>query len=78
MEEFGAVEIVMDYRAMDRCNTACRDAMGDECVCSCEGENHKGAAHWKKWQELASSVLVARGRVIRRTFTITNDGTWVR
>lgn len=45
-ERFGHVDVVLDFRQSERCDTRCQRARGDECTCSCLGENHRGAAYW--------------------------------
>jgi hypothetical protein len=65
-ERFGHVDVLLDFRISQRCDTRCRDALGDECVCSCLGENHGGAAYWRHWIEVGETTLVAGGDIQRR------------
>jgi hypothetical protein len=39
-EEFGLVEVITDGSSTERCDTRCREATGDDCVCSCAGSQH--------------------------------------
>jgi hypothetical protein len=65
-ERFGEVDVILDFRARDRCDARCRDAVGDDCVCSCLGENHGGAAYWKRWVPVGETTLIDDGRIVRR------------
>jgi len=65
-ERFGRVDVLLDFRLSERCDTRCRDAHGDECTCSCLGENHGGAAYWRHWIEVGETTLVARSEIRRR------------
>jgi hypothetical protein len=71
-ERWGEVDVILEFREAERCDTRCRDAQGDDCVCSCLGDNHGGAAYWKNWIEMGDTTLVSSGvlqrtrRVIRR------------
>jgi hypothetical protein len=63
---FGHVDVVLDFRTTERCDIRCRDARGDECTCSCLGENHGGAAYWRNWIEVGETTLIAGGAIRRR------------
>lgn len=63
---FGRVDVLLDFRQSERCDTRCRDAQGDDCTCSCLGTNHSGAAYWQDWIEVGDTTLVAQGGIIRR------------
>lgn len=63
---FGHVDVVMDFRTVERCDGRCQRAEDDECTCSCLGENHRGAAYWRNWIEVGETTLVAAGEIQRR------------
>jgi hypothetical protein len=63
---FGELEVVLDFRTRDRCDTRCQEAVGDDCVCSCLGENHGGAAYWKRWIPVGETALISDGQIVRR------------
>lgn len=66
-ERFGEVDVRFDISAADRCNARCRKAAGDECTCSCLGENHGGAGYWKNWRAVGEPTLLpGSNRVYRR------------
>jgi hypothetical protein len=62
---------VLDFRQSERCDTRCQRARGDECTCSCLGENHRGAAYWRNWIEVGETTLVASGDILRRHLRLT-------
>jgi hypothetical protein len=65
-DRFGHVDVVLDFRVAERCDTRCQRAKGDECTCSCLGENHRGAAHWRHWIQVGETTLIASGEIYRR------------
>ena|SRR5260221_6653236 len=40
LNEYGIVEVTTDGGVGNRCDTRCREATGDDCVCSCAGTQH--------------------------------------
>lgn len=70
-ERFGHVDVLLDFRQSERCDTRCQRARGDECTCSCLGENHRGAAYWRNWIEVGETTLVASGGTVRRHLRLT-------
>jgi len=65
-QRFGEVDVILDFRARERCDSRCWQAAGDDCVCSCLGENHGGAAYWKRWLPVGETTLVGDGLIYRR------------
>lgn len=61
-ERFGTVDVYLEFSTQERCDVRCRDARGDDCTCSCLGDNHGGAAYWKDWQEVGETTLIAQNR----------------
>jgi hypothetical protein len=67
LETFGVLEVITDGSSGNRCDTRCREAVGDECVCSCAGSQH------------GSSTLAAGERVVGETTIVdTNITRWRR
>lgn len=67
VKEFHEVEVYTDHRSDERCTTACQNAMGTDCVCSCGGRYHNGGAPVEGWTEIGH-VLV--GNTIREQWTV--------
>lgn len=72
VDRLGAVEVLLDFSLTQKCDKRCRDATGDECVCSCLGVNHGGM--WRAaWFEVGETTLISselrrvRGIVTRET-----------
>lgn len=55
---YGEVDVRVDISAADRCDARCVKATGDECTCSCFGENHGGAGYWKNWTALGEPTPI--------------------
>ena len=67
---YGSVDVDVEFSTSERCDKRCREARGDDCSCSCMGENHGGAAYLKYWLEVGDSTLIAPGQR-RRQFRVT-------
>ncbi len=65
-QRFGEVEVILQFSVTERCDTRCRDAAGDDCTCSCLGENHGGTAYWRNWILVGDTTLVDAARHERR------------
>lgn len=61
--EYGAVDVYADHTARSACGALCREAVGDECDCSCLGENHGGQVWRKEWIKLSEEWLVINVKV---------------
>lgn len=55
---YGRVYVRLEFKASMRCDSRCRDAKGDDCVCSCLGSNHGGAAG-RTWFEVGDTTLIS-------------------
>jgi hypothetical protein len=63
-EKYGTVDVFLEYRATTICDKRCREAVGEDCECSCVGEFH-GNITWAGWIEVGDTVLIKPGRQIR-------------
>ncbi|MER6778513.1 MULTISPECIES: hypothetical protein [unclassified Streptomyces] len=61
-ERFGEVDVYLQFSLLEQCHHKCQTANGDDCTCSCMGENHQGAAYWKRWINVGDDVLVSAER----------------
>jgi hypothetical protein len=58
VERYGKVEVWLEFSLTQKCDKRCRDAHGDECVCSCLGMNHGGI--WgRRWFEVGETTLIS-------------------
>lgn len=68
---YGEVDVILDFRTTERCDTRCTQATSDECVCACAGANHGGLADaLKDWLEVGDSTLISTS-IERRHFRVT-------
>lgn len=68
---FGSVTVQAEFSTAMQCDTRCRGAQGDDCTCSCLGENHQGMATWYRWQQVGDTTLIGTDPVhpiTRRTW----------
>ncbi|WP_344287210.1 hypothetical protein [Streptomyces synnematoformans] len=65
-DRFGEVDVYLEFSTTERCDRRCQRAEGDDCTCSCRGENHGGSAYWQRWVQVGEDTLVSNiGRVER-------------
>ncbi|WIM93135.1 DUF5710 domain-containing protein [Actinoplanes oblitus] len=73
-ERFQRVDVFLDHRDGEPCGPRCRDAAGDDCVCSCLGRNHGGGEFWRRCPDVAAPALVGDSGVRRRHLISTATG----
>ncbi|MFG3600193.1 hypothetical protein [Micromonospora chersina] len=59
-ERFGQVDVVLEFNELERCDTRCRNANGDDCECSCLGFHHGGGL-WHGWIQVGETTLIRPG-----------------
>ena len=59
-KEFGLVDVEIDFKTTVKCDRRCRDAEGDECVCQCLGDNHRGGSLLTGWFQVGETTLIAK------------------
>lgn len=64
--KFGEIDLYLEFSVRQQCDTRCQAAQGDDCVCSCMGENHGGAAYWRRWTHVGDTTLVGDPEVRER------------
>jgi hypothetical protein len=57
LERYGRVYIIQPYREHEKCASACQNAVGHECQCSCMGKYH-GAGNDGSWFEVSDTFSV--------------------
>lgn len=65
VHEYGKVDVYEDHDKTQKCDTRCQNAWGDDCVCSCLGQNHgigagaEGDYFFKnKWLLVGETMLI--------------------
>lgn len=65
-KHFGEVHVYLEFSTTEQCHEKCQTAGGDDCTCSCRGEQHGGGTYWTEWQMVGEGVLIGPvGRVER-------------
>ncbi len=68
--KFGEIDLYLEFSMRQRCDKRCQAAEGDDCVCSCLGENHGGAAYWRHWTQVGETTLVSDPEVRERHYKV--------
>lgn len=67
LNEYGEeVQVIIDGRESEKCDTRCQAAQGADCVCSCGGRYHGGLQAFG-WTPVGDTTLVRPG-IVRQRF----------
>ena len=62
LHRYGFIYVIQPYREQEKCATACLNATGHECQCSCMGANH-GAGTDGSWFEVSETFATRWGEL---------------
>lgn len=74
-DRLGKIDVYMDFRQVERCDTRCRNARGRECTCSCLGKHH-GKGVTRDWRIVSDqhTMLQSSGTIRRHILVGRNWG----
>lgn len=61
LSRFGQVYVIQAYREQQKCASACWNATGYHCECSCMGANHGNGYPGGNWREVSESFALSYG-----------------
>jgi hypothetical protein len=61
LKKYGKLYVVQPYREQEKCATACMNAKGHDCNCSCMGANH-GMGNDGSWFEVSETFATRWGK----------------
>lgn len=61
LRRFGELYIIQPYREQEKCASACMNAIGHECQCSCMGANHGAGGPGAGWIEVSEAFATRWG-----------------
>jgi len=71
----GKIDVYMDFRQVERCDTRCRKAKSRECTCSCLGKHHGcGVTHDWKIVGDGHTMLQSSGTIRRHIIVERDEG----
>ena len=81
---YGAIMRFEDYDGTEKCDLRCQNAEGEECVCSCLGQNHginsdyyEGGEEYSydasQWRKIGFTTLRGQSRTILKMYPLTVD-----
>lgn len=62
MVRFGGAYTIRTVQKLAKCAPACWNALGPDCHCSCEGENHGKGTGGRRWNVINETLAVEWGR----------------
>lgn len=70
-KKLGEVDVFVDFRQAERCDTRCRNARSRECTCSCLGKHH-GNGITRDWKVVSDNhTMVQSSGIVRRHVVVT-------
>jgi hypothetical protein len=60
------VTLYSDYSVVAQCDTRCREAVGEDCECSCLGVDHGSGRMWRRWEIRVGETTILKFRKTRR------------
>lgn len=75
--KLGRVDVYMDFRQSERCDTRCQKAKSRECTCSCLGKHH-GDGITRDWKLVNDSTLILSTGEIRRHIVVLRGSTFTK
>lgn len=72
-QRFGRIDVYIDFRGLERCDTRCKRARGRECDCRCFGKHH-GRGITEGWKLVTDTVEVQPTGVHRRHIVVVREG----
>lgn len=68
----GRIDVYVDCRNSERCDTRCKNAKSRECTCQCLGKHH-GSGITHGWKLVSDTTEVLSTGVTRRHFVVVRD-----
>lgn len=65
----GRIDVYVDFRTAEQCDTRCRNARGQECTCSCLGRQH-GRGITYGWNLVGDTTMVQSSGTVRRHLVV--------
>ena len=73
--KLGKIDVFMDFRSVERCDTRCRNARSRECTCSCLGKSHgQGVTYGWKILNDGHTMQQTTGTIRRHFVAVRNEG----
>jgi hypothetical protein len=64
VHKYGCVEVITDGGVGNKCDTRCREARGDDCICSCAGTQH-GIHHLGPKERVVGETTIIDTTIVR-------------
>lgn len=72
---YGTVHVTAEYSTLEKCDTRCQNATGDDCQCSCLGVRH-GEALQASWKQVGATTLVRSAGIAIVERVLTSTDVW--
>lgn len=69
----GRIDVYVDFRSTERCDTRCKNATSRECTCQCLGKYHGEGGITRGWKVVGDTTEVRSGGIVRRHFLVVHQ-----
>lgn len=73
-DRLGRIDVYVDFRGVERCDTRCKNARSRECDCQCLGKHHGEGGITYGWKLVGDTTEVRSTGVTRRHFVVVREG----
>lgn len=73
-EKLGKIDVYVDFRGVERCDTRCKKATGRECDCQCLGKFHGQDGITHGWKLVGDTTEIMPTGEKRRHIVVTRGG----
>jgi hypothetical protein len=73
-QRLGYIDVYVDFRGVERCDTRCKNARSRECDCQCLGKYHGQGGITHGWKLVGDTTEVLSTDIKRRHFVVVREG----
>lgn len=72
-KRLGRIDVYLDFRGVERCDTRCKNARGRECDCQCLGRTHGEQGITHGWKLVGDTTEVRSTGIKRRHIVVVRE-----
>jgi hypothetical protein len=73
-DRLGRIDVYMDFRTVERCDSNCKRARHRECTCECLGKHHGAGGMTHGWKLVGDTTEVKAGELTQRHVIVLGKG----
>ncbi|MFE0472485.1 hypothetical protein ACFW2V_12815 [Streptomyces sp. NPDC058947] len=72
-KRLGRIDVYIDFRGIDKCDTRCKNAKGRECDCQCLGKYHGEGGITHGWKLVGDTTEIKSTGIKRRHIVVVHE-----